>query len=77
MAGFVKEQLHQVILEELKNEPPETAMLKGFLKTDETILSKFKGDESGSTAASVYIKNNGDKVELFAANIGDARSVLV
>ena len=52
---------------------PATALSQAFVSTDRAIYKKIKGREGGSTCSAALLVGN----DLFIANLGDARAVLV
>jgi serine/threonine protein phosphatase PrpC len=90
-AEFVSKQLHKTLLKELRrcfelterSEPDQhptiaKALQTAFLNTDNQ-LKEAKIDKSGSTAAvALLLKKPKDQHKmLYAANIGDSRTVLM
>ena len=52
---------------------PAEAMVQAFTQTDRSIYKKTRGRDGGSTCSAALIVGN----ELYVANLGDARAVLV
>jgi serine/threonine protein phosphatase PrpC len=74
--NFVQEHLHVNFREQMDlGLEPEQAWHAAYLKTDADMASADVG-YSGSTAATAFIRTDGEKRFLHTANCGDARIVL-
>jgi len=73
-ADYVKTNLHENILKDMKSNTTTDALNSAFLSTDRTL--KSLGEKSGCTAAVAIITKKENSRLLYSANCGDARIVL-
>lgn len=48
----------------------------GFMQTDQEFSNKLGGNDSGSTAVTVFVRRTESEIEIICANTGDSRSIM-